>query len=80
MAGIDTDRLYPLGLQQDLAGKLPERRPCTVITSEFGHDGFLLEVEQAGAVVAAALCALTGAGVQPTAGAAARVEGPFGAQ
>jgi homoserine O-acetyltransferase len=55
VAGIDTDRLYPLALQQDLAGLLPGRRACTVITSEFGHDGFLLEAEQAGAVVAAAL-------------------------
>jgi homoserine O-acetyltransferase len=55
VAGIDTDRLYPLGLQQDLAKLLPGHRPCTVISSEFGHDGFLLEVDQAGAVVAAAL-------------------------
>jgi homoserine O-acetyltransferase/O-succinyltransferase len=55
VAGIDTDRLYPLALQEDLAGLLPGRRPCTVITSEFGHDGFLLEAEQVGAVVAAAL-------------------------
>ena len=56
VAGIDTDRLYPLALQEDLAGLLPVRRPCTVITSEFGHDGFLLELEQAGAVLSAALC------------------------
>ena len=55
VAGIDTDRLYPLALQQDLAKLLPGRRPCAVITSEFGHDGFLLEVDQAGAAVAVAL-------------------------
>ena len=50
-----TDRLYPLALQRDLANLLPGRRPCSVITSEFGHDGFLLEVDQAGAILAAAL-------------------------
>jgi homoserine O-acetyltransferase len=55
VAGIDTDRLYPLALQRDLANLLPGRRPCSVITSEFGHDGFLLEVDQAGAILAAAL-------------------------
>jgi len=55
VAGIDTDRLYPLALQQDLARLLPGTGACTVITSEFGHDGFLLEVDQAGAVLTAAL-------------------------
>ncbi|HEY4927852.1 MAG TPA: homoserine O-acetyltransferase [Acidimicrobiales bacterium] len=55
VAGIDTDRLYPLALQQELARLLPGERPCTVIESEFGHDGFLLEVDQVGAVLADAL-------------------------
>jgi len=55
VAGIDTDRLYPLALQRDLARLLPRTGGCTVIASEFGHDGFLLEVDQAGAVLTAAL-------------------------
>ena len=55
VAGIDSDRLYPLALQQELARLLPGGRPCTVIGSPFGHDGFLLEVDQVGAVLAAAL-------------------------
>ena len=55
VAGIDTDRLYPLELQADLAGLLPGDHPLTVIRSRFGHDGFLLEAAQAGAVVAGAL-------------------------
>lgn len=55
VAGIDTDRLYPLALQHELARQLPNGGGCTVITSEFGHDGFLLEVDQAGAVLTAAL-------------------------
>jgi homoserine O-acetyltransferase len=52
VAGIDTDRLYPLSLQQELARLLPGRRPLAVITSASGHDGFLLETEQVGATVA----------------------------
>jgi homoserine O-acetyltransferase len=55
VAGIDSDRLYPLALQQELARLLPGGRRCTVIESEFGHDGFLLEIDQAGAVLLAAL-------------------------
>jgi homoserine O-acetyltransferase len=55
VAGINSDRLYPLALQQELARLLPGGRRCTVIESEFGHDGFLLEVDQAGVVLAAAL-------------------------
>jgi len=55
VAGIDSDRLYPLGLQRDLARLVPGARRCTEITSEFGHDGFLLEAEQVGAVLAATL-------------------------
>ena len=55
VAGIDSDRLYPLGLQYQLARLLPGDRPVTVIESASGHDGFLLELEQVGAVVASAL-------------------------
>ena len=55
VAGIDSDRLYPLALQQELARLLPGRRRSKVIASAFGHDGFLLESGQVGAVVAAAL-------------------------
>lgn len=57
VAGIDSDRLYPLALQRELAGLLPGGRTCAVIGSPFGHDGFLLEVDQVGAVLAAALSA-----------------------
>jgi homoserine O-acetyltransferase len=55
VAGITSDRLYPLELQRELARHLPGGRPAQVITSESGHDGFLLELDQVGAVVAAAL-------------------------
>jgi len=55
VAGIDSDRLYPLGLQADLADLLPGDHALQVIHSAFGHDGFLLEADQVGAVVAQAL-------------------------
>jgi homoserine O-acetyltransferase len=55
VAGIGSDRLYPMGLQHQLARLLPGDRPVTVIESASGHDGFLLETDQVGAVVSAAL-------------------------
>jgi homoserine O-acetyltransferase len=55
VAGIASDRLYPLGLQHELGRLLPGDRPVTVVESRFGHDGFLLEIEQIGEVVATCL-------------------------
>jgi len=55
VAGIDSDRLYPLALQEELAALLPGPRPASVIQSDFGHDGFLLETQQVGAVLFSAL-------------------------
>ena len=56
MAGIDSDRLYPMALQNELAATAARRAAAaTVIASEFGHDGFLLEVDQVATVVAGAL-------------------------
>ncbi|GKY97157.1 hypothetical protein MPSEU_000674100 [Mayamaea pseudoterrestris] len=45
--GIDSDVLYPLFEQQELADFLPNSK-LGVIHSEDGHDGFLLEQEQVG--------------------------------
>ena len=55
VAGIGSDRLYPLELQRELARLLPGDRRVAVIESGSGHDGFLLEVDQVGAIVATAL-------------------------
>jgi homoserine O-acetyltransferase len=55
VAGIRSDRLYPLESQHELARLLPGDRPVTVIESVSGHDGFLVEPERVGAVVASAL-------------------------
>jgi homoserine O-acetyltransferase len=55
VGGIASDRLYRLAQQQELARLLPGGRPLVVIESESGHDGFLLETEQVGAMVAEVL-------------------------
>jgi homoserine O-acetyltransferase len=55
VAGITSDRLYPLTQQQDLACHLPGRPAVHVIDSDAGHDGFLLEIDQVGKVISAAL-------------------------
>jgi homoserine O-acetyltransferase len=57
VAGVNSDRLYPLYLQEELVAGLARR--CTdklqIITSTVGHDGFLVEADQVAAVVAGAL-------------------------
>jgi homoserine O-acetyltransferase len=55
VAGIASDRLYPIEQQKELALHLPGIQPVRVIESVYGHDGFLLEIEQVGAIIAAAL-------------------------
>jgi homoserine O-acetyltransferase len=55
VAGIASDRLYPLKLQEELATLLPGARPVAVIESASGHDGFLLEKDQVGAILRSVL-------------------------
>jgi homoserine O-acetyltransferase len=55
LAGIDSDRLYPLYLQQEMAELLPGRPAVTVVHSLYGHDSFLIESEAVGAFIRAAL-------------------------
>jgi homoserine O-acetyltransferase len=42
VVGIDSDMLFPLSEQQLIAEKLPNAQ-LVVLSSEFGHDGFLVE-------------------------------------
>ena len=46
VAGVDSDRLYPLDQQQRVADGLGV--PLQVISSPYGHDGFLIEVDEVG--------------------------------
>jgi homoserine O-acetyltransferase len=52
---VDSDRLYPPRLQRDLAALLPDRPAVHTVRSLYGHDGFLLESDQVGSPIAAAL-------------------------
>jgi homoserine O-acetyltransferase len=49
VAGVDSDRLYPLALQQQVAEALGV--PLHVVASPFGHDGFLIETGAVGALL-----------------------------
>ncbi|MGW0415108.1 homoserine O-acetyltransferase MetX [Streptomyces collinus] len=51
VAGVDSDRLYPLSQQAELAAGIPAADRLRVIGSPRGHDGFLTEVEQVGPLV-----------------------------
>ena len=46
VAGVDTDRLYPIAQQQQVAESLGV--PLHVIPSPYGHDGFLIETPAVG--------------------------------
>jgi homoserine O-acetyltransferase/O-succinyltransferase len=52
---IDTDRLFPVRLQAEIAELAPAAAPLVTISSPFGHDGFLVEVESVGNVIREAL-------------------------
>lgn len=52
---IDTDRLFPPRLQAEIAELAPLAAPLVTISSPFGHDGFLVEVEAVGNAVKSAL-------------------------
>ncbi|MER5790434.1 homoserine O-acetyltransferase [Streptomyces sp. NPDC001980] len=52
VAGVDSDRLYPLAQQAELAAGIATADDVRVIESPYGHDGFLIETEQVAALVA----------------------------
>jgi homoserine O-acetyltransferase/O-succinyltransferase len=63
VAGVDSDRLYPLVLQRELAELIPTTvGGLRVVHSDFGHDGFLIERDAVGALVRESL-AIADAGV-----------------
>lgn len=43
VAGVTSDRLYPVALHAELAEMIPDCPPVRVIDSPYGHDGFLIE-------------------------------------
>jgi homoserine O-acetyltransferase len=55
IAGVSSDRLYPLRLQHELAALIPNASGVDVIQSSSGHDGFLIEREAVGKIIRRAL-------------------------
>ncbi len=55
VAGIDSDRLYPLVQQEQLAAGIATAGRVRVINSPYGHDAFLIETERVAACVAEVL-------------------------
>jgi homoserine O-acetyltransferase len=57
VVAIDSDRLYPVDLNREIVDAIPGYGALTVISSPYGHDGFLIETAE----VAGALTELLGA-------------------
>lgn len=55
VVGIDTDRLFPLRLQQEIVDATPGADELHLLVSPFGHDGFLVEEGQVARFVGHAL-------------------------
>ncbi len=55
VVGIDSDRLFPVRLQQEIVELAPGADRLHLLLSPYGHDGFLVEDEQVGVFVAHAL-------------------------
>jgi homoserine O-acetyltransferase len=58
VAGVDSDRLYPLAQQEELAAGIAGADRVRVVESPHGHDGFLTEVDQVAALVGELTAAL----------------------
>ena len=55
LAGVSSDHLYPLRLQQELAELIPSAAGVEVIESPSGHDGFLVALEPVGKIITRSL-------------------------
>jgi len=51
VVAVDSDRLYPPRLSHEISRAGATSGPAHVITSDHGHDGFLIEIDQVGQIV-----------------------------
>jgi homoserine O-acetyltransferase/O-succinyltransferase len=51
VVAVDSDRLYPARLSHEIAAASARSGPTHLITSDHGHDGFLIEIGQVGEIV-----------------------------
>ncbi len=52
VVAVDSDRLYPVALNAEIADGVPGCAGLDVVSSPYGHDGFLVETARVGAVTA----------------------------
>lgn len=55
VVAVDSDRLFPPAQSERIAAGIPGAGPVATIASPYGHDGFLIEEDQVGAIVSAFL-------------------------
>lgn len=55
IAGVDSDRLYPLHQQEFMARAIPNSGELQIVNSLYGHDAFLIETEQVAKIVSSVL-------------------------
>jgi homoserine O-acetyltransferase len=55
VVSIDTDRLFPPRLQEEIVELVPKAAELITVSSPFGHDGFLIDVESVGDAVRKAI-------------------------
>ncbi|MDP9219803.1 MAG: homoserine O-acetyltransferase [Actinomycetota bacterium] len=55
VAAVDSDRLYPPRLSEEIVAAVPAAAPVYSISSPYGHDGFLIEIGDVGELVRSAL-------------------------
>jgi homoserine O-acetyltransferase/O-succinyltransferase len=55
VAGMSSDRLYPLRLQDELAELIPTTSSVEVVETIRGHDGFLVEADAVGKIISKAV-------------------------
>jgi homoserine O-acetyltransferase len=51
VAAVDSDRLYPPRLSEEIVAAVPSAGPVHMVSSPYGHDGFLIEIGEIGALV-----------------------------
>jgi homoserine O-acetyltransferase len=59
IAGMSSDWLYPQRLQQELGELVPTASAVDVVQTISGHDGFLVEADAVGRIIARALASPT---------------------
>ena len=51
VGGVDSDRLYPLAAAGGAGRRISRGAELRVIDSPYGHDGFLIEVDEVGSLL-----------------------------